>query len=163
MRKIAQIISYSEIKGFLKAFEGKKTVLIGGCFDLIHYGHLQFLIQAKNQGNYLIILLESDKFIKKNKKRESIHTQDERAEILANFQMVDMVIKIPYFSSDEDYLNIVKIINPKVIAVTEGDLQLKNKKNQARLVGAKIVIVTPLLKKFSTRKIIISHLTGVQG
>lgn len=163
MRKTAQIISYSKIKDFLKVFKRKKTVLIGGCFDLIHYGHFQFLRKAKSQGNYLIILLESDEFIKKSKKRKSIHTQDERAEILANFQMVDMVIKIPYFSSDKEYFNIVKIINPKVIAVTEGDLQLKNKKNQAKLIGAKIVVVTPLIKKFSTTKIIISHFMGVQG
>lgn len=163
MRKAAQIISYLKIKDFLKVFKGKKTVLVGGCFDLIHYGHFQFLKKAKNQGDYLIILLESDEFIKKSKKRKSIHTQDERAEILANFQMVDMVIKIPYFSSDKEYFNIVKIIDPKVIAVTEGDLQLKNKKNQAKLIGAKVVIVTPLIKKFSTTKIIISHPTGVQG
>lgn len=156
MRKTAQIISYSKIDQFKKIYKDKKIVLVGGCFDLIHYGHLQFLKKAKNKGNYLIILLESDEFIKKNKKRKSIHTQDERAEILANFQMVDMVIKIPYFSSDEEYFNMVKLINPKVIAVTKGDPQLKNKKNQAKLVGAKVVIVTPLLKKFSTRKIIFS-------
>jgi len=46
------------------------------------------------------------------------------------------------------------IIKPKIIAVTSGDRQLANKKRQAAMVGAEVKIVTPLLKKYSTKRII---------
>lgn len=154
MKKTALIIAYSRIKDYLRIFKEKKIVLVGGCFDLIHYGHLQFLKKAKKQGDFLIVALESDEFIKKNKRKQPIHNQKERAEILANLNMVDLVIKLPLFSSSEEYFNMVKIIRPKVIAITEGDLQLENKKQQAKIVGGKVKIVTPLIKKFSTRKIV---------
>jgi len=158
VKKTAQIIPYSKILGYINEFKDKKTVLVGGCFDLIHYGHLQFLKKAKNQGDYLIIVLESDEFIKKNKRKEPIHSQNERAEILSELSMVDLIIKIPFFNSNEEYLQLVKTVMPKIIAVTEGDHQLENKKRQARKVNAEVKIVTPLVKKYSTRKIINSYI-----
>lgn len=154
MIKTAQIIHYSEINTYKKIFQDKNTVLVGGCFDLIHFGHLEFLKKSKQSGDFLIVALESDEFIKKNKRKEFIHSQEERAEVLASLNMVDMVILLPYFDSNEKYLKLVESIVPKVIAITEGDLQRENKKVQAKSVGAEVKIVTPLLKKYSTRKII---------
>ncbi len=155
MRKQVRIIPYSQIFSYRNLYQEKKSVLVGGCFDLIHYGHCRFLKKAKETGEFLIVALESDDFIIKNKKREPIHTQDERAEILASLVMVDLVIKLPLFSSYDDYSQMVKNIQPKVIAVTAGDPQLKNKKKQAESVGGQLKIVFDLLKKFSTRKILI--------
>ena len=48
----------------------------------------------------------------------------------------------------------VKLVKPKVIAVTKGDSQLDNKRRQAETVGAKVKIVTPLITKYSTKKIL---------
>ena len=154
MRKTALIIPYTKINSYKKLFKDKKTVLVGGCFDLVHYGHLEFLKKAKKSGDFLIVSLESDEFIKKNKRKDPIHTQGERAEVLSSLNMVDLVVKLPYFSSDDEYFEMVKKIKPNVIGVTEGDSQLENKKRQAAAIGAEIKIVTPLLQKYSTRKII---------
>lgn len=151
---MAQIISFSELKKNKLLFEGKKTVLVGGCFDLIHYGHWHFLKKAKEEGDFLIVALEPDEFIKKKKKRVPVHTQRQRAQILSSLRMVDLVILLPFFSSNQEYFKMVKIIHPKVIAVTAGDPQLENKKRQIKTVGGKLKIVTPLLKKFSSSKII---------
>ena len=129
-------------------------VLVGGCFDLIHFGHLKFLKKARRQGNFLIIALESDAFIKKTKRKSPIHSQEERAKILASLNLVDVVVELPFFSKNEQYLEMVKIIKPKIIAVTSGDRQLANKKRQAAMVGAEVKIVTPLPKKYSTKRII---------
>lgn len=132
----------------------KKIVLVGGCFDLLHYGHFTFLKKAKEQGDYLIVAVESDEFIQKHKKRKPIHTQRERAEILSELKYIDKVILLPYISSDAGYETFVKKIHPDVIAVTEGDPQLTNKKRQAAIVGGRVEIVTPMLGDYSTREII---------
>ena len=128
--------------------------MVGGCFDLIHFGHLQFLKKAKENGDYLIVVLESDEFIRKNKREVPIHNQEERAEILSSLNMIDIIVLLPYFSSNEEYFNMVKTIRPKIVAVTEGDKQLKNKRKQIKEIGGQLKVVTPLLKKYSTRKII---------
>ncbi|MGB9883489.1 MAG: adenylyltransferase/cytidyltransferase family protein [Microgenomates group bacterium] len=155
MKKQIKIIPYSKIFSYKNLYQEKKSVLIGGCFDLLHYGHLQFLKKAKEIGEFLIVALESDDFIRKYKKREPIHTQDERAEILASLVMVDLVIKLPLFSKDDDYFQMVKNIHPKIIAATAGDPQLENKKKQIENLGGQLKIVIDLLKRFSTRKILI--------
>jgi FAD synthetase len=132
----------------------RQIVLAGGCFDLLHYGHLQFLIAAKKLGDYLVIALESDTYIIKHKKRQPVHTQNERYKILINLKPVDRVIKLPYLQKNEDYLALVKKIRPKVIAISGGDPKLKNKLAQAKKVGAEVKTAVPLIKKFSTNKIL---------
>jgi FAD synthetase len=153
MKNKALIISYSDLKKSKSIFKGKKIVLVGGCFDLIHYGHLKFLEKAREQGNFLIVALESNEFIKKHKRKLPVHNQSERAEILANLNMVDMIILLPLFKNDNDYFNLVKQISPSIIAVTIGDQQLENKKKQAREVGGEVKEVVTDLKNFSTRNI----------
>jgi len=153
MRKKALIVRYKEIQEAEIFFENKKTVLVGGCFDLIHFGHLKFLEKAKEQGDFLIVALESDEFIKKYKKKLPVHRQLERAEILSNLNMIDLIILLPLFETNNDYFDLVKKISPRIIAVTVGDQQLKNKKKQALEVGAEVKEVVTNLKNFSTRNI----------
>ncbi|MEK7096787.1 MAG: adenylyltransferase/cytidyltransferase family protein [Patescibacteria group bacterium] len=153
MKNKALIISYADLEKSTSIFKNKKTVLVGGCFDLIHYGHLKFLEKAKAQGDFLIVALESDEFIKKNKRKLPVHQQSERVEILANLNMVDMIILLPFFKTNNDYFELVKKISPSIIGVTEGDKQLENKKKQAKLIGAEVKEVVTNLKNFSTRNI----------
>ncbi len=151
-----KIISLSQLKKKIALIKkrDKKIVLVGGCFDIFHYGHLIFLKKAKAVGDFLIILLESDDFIKKIKKREPIHNQNQRAEILSSISYVDMIIKIPYFKNDKQYFDVVKIIQPTIIAVSEGDVNFEKKERQAKIINGKIKIVSKLLPKFSSQKII---------
>jgi FAD synthetase len=153
VKKINSIIEYSEIEKNKKIFENKKTVLVGGCFDIFHYGHTSFLKEAAKKGDFLIVALESDEFIKRSKKRSSFHNQRQRAEILVSFRMVDMVILLPSIVSNEDYLNLVKKIRPTIIAVTKNDPMIKNKQLQIDQVGGKLEIVIENLNKFSSKKI----------
>lgn len=153
MIKKALIIRYSEIKEVKNFLKGKKTILVGGCFDLIHYGHLKFLEKANEQGDFLIVALESDEFIKKHKRKPPVHQQSERAEILSNLNMVDLIVLLPFFQTNDDYFELVKKVSPSIIAVTEGDKQLDNKKKQAKEIGAEVKEVVTNLKNFSTRSI----------
>ena len=133
---------------------GKKIVLVGGCFDVFHFGHLQFLKRAKEAGDFLIIALESDDFIKKKKNRIPFHQQKERAEILASLSIIDLVILLPYFPSKTHYDRLVQKLKPDILAVSQGDPQFKNKKEQIEKIGGRIKIVSPIIKKFSSSRII---------
>jgi bifunctional ADP-heptose synthase (sugar kinase/adenylyltransferase) len=106
-------------------------------------------------GEKLVVLLESDDNIKKNKgNNRPINNQKNRAEVLKSLRMVDQVIKLPEMKTNDQYLEIIKKIKPTIIAVSENDQNLINKKNQAKLVGAKLVEVTALIPQQSTSRII---------
>ncbi|HRN69761.1 MAG TPA: adenylyltransferase/cytidyltransferase family protein [Candidatus Woesebacteria bacterium] len=147
------IWKYSDIETMNHQLEGKKIVLVGGCFDILHYGHLTFLQKAKQEGDILIVALESDQFIIERKKRKPVHTQKQRAELLANLHVVDYVVALPYFQSHQEYAELVQKIKPYIIAVTEEDTNLEQKKQHAKLVNAQIKTVSPLLSDFSTTHI----------
>ena len=139
----------------VKSKKENKTVLVGGCFDILHLGHITFLKRAKGLGEKLVVLLESDENIKKIKgNNRPINNQENRAKMLKSLRMVDQIIKLPEMKTNEDYLKIIKKIKPTIIAVSENDKNLINKKNQAKLVGAKLIKVTKLIPHQSTSRII---------
>lgn len=131
-----------------------ESVLVGGCFDLLHYGHLKFLNEANILGKILIVALEPDEKIIQLKKRSPIHTLKQRAEILANLCMVDKVITLPLWNQYEEYLDLVLRLRPTYIAVTEHDPQLHYKRQQAEFINAQLKIVTPQIGSFSSSKLI---------
>ncbi len=119
-----------------------KKVLVGGCFDLIHYGHIKFLEEAKKHGDYLIVALESDENVRHMKgDNRPIHTQEQRKHMLEALVFVDEVQSLPPMKTDEDYNNLVLNIKPTVIAITEGDPILDKKQNQAESIHAKLVAI----------------------
>lgn len=144
-----KIIKYSQLEEFIKKISLKK-VLVTGCFDIFHFGHFCFLKKAKKEGEFLIVGLESDRFIKIRKKRQPFHTQSQRAKILSSLEFVDLVVLLPFFSSPKSYYNLLKIIRPQIIAVSAGDPYLKTKKEYAALVNAKVKIVISRLFSFSS-------------
>src|SRR5438552_12737795 len=103
MKNIVDIKHAIEISKTLKK-ESKQIVLAGGCFDILHPGHIQFLQQAKTTGDVLFVLLESDKKITQLKgDQRPLHTQEERAAMLIALRFVDYVILLPYFSENIQY------------------------------------------------------------
>ena len=93
-------IILSELKAIrskLKA-SGKKVVFTNGVFDLIHAGHVDYLVKAKALGDVLIVGLNSDESVKRIKgENRPILKQEERAFILSNLKQVDFVI---FFNED---------------------------------------------------------------
>lgn len=150
-----QIIELEKIEKLIKTIENKKIVLVGGCFDIVHLGHVTFLEKAKTKGEILIVLLESDENIKKNKgQNRPINNQENRAIFLTKLKTVDYVIKLPEMKSDEDYSKIIKLIKPKIIAVSQQDNNLEKKREQAKEIGAKVLTVSKLIKQQSTSRLI---------
>lgn len=131
-----------------------KSVLVGGCFDILHFGHIKFLKKAKLLGDYLIVALESDTRVRELKgKGRPIHTQKQRKEILESLKFVNEVMILKDKMTDEDYYNLVKNVHPYLIATTKGDPELEKKKIQAKMIGAKVVIISKT-KSPSTTEII---------
>lgn len=135
----------------------KKTtvVLVGGCFDILHQGHFDFLKKAKKQGDQLIVLLESDQSvaIKKGKGRP-INNQLKRAEALNNLDEVDLVISLPFIDSSVGYDQVIAQIRPDIIATTFKDPYIKHKKRAAKKFGAKIKYVNRKIAGLSTSLLI---------
>lgn len=132
-----------------------KTVLVGGCFDILHPGHVIFLQKAKRLGDRLVVLLESDRKIKKLKGvNRPVHNQKERSLVLKALKFVDSIVLLDFIESDQEYDEIIKKIKPDIIATTLGDPDIFYKKRSAELVGAKLKYVTKRIKGHSTSKLV---------
>jgi rfaE bifunctional protein nucleotidyltransferase chain/domain len=129
----------------------QKIVFTNGCFDILHRGHIEYLSQAHEKGNILVIGLNSDASVKRIK-GEGRPVQDEqsRALILASLRFVEAVVLF-----DEDTpLELIKIVNPDVL-VKGGDY------TEETIVGADFVkanggevVVIPLVEGYSTSGIL---------
>jgi len=68
------------------------TIITYGTFDLLHYGHINLLMRAKELGDYLIVALSTDEFnLIKGKK--SYFNYNERKKMLEAIRYVDLVIE----------------------------------------------------------------------
>ena len=145
-----------KLQKFKKSFskEGKgRIVLTGGCFDILHVGHVRFLSEAKKMGDYLVVLLESDKNVKKLKgENRPVFIQKERAEMLSALRSVDLVVLLPEMENDSDYLSLIRIIKPDAIVVTENDPNIEKKRGQARKIRGELEVV-PFIRTLSTSKL----------
>jgi rfaE bifunctional protein nucleotidyltransferase chain/domain len=107
----------------------KTIVFTNGCFDIIHAGHVQYLEQAKQLGEILIIGLNSDASVKRLKgSLRPFNTEQDRAIVLAALAAVDYII---IFAEDTPY-ELIKQIQPDVL-VKGGDWAVD------KIVGADIV------------------------
>ncbi len=119
-----------------------KKILVGGCFDLIHFGHIDFLTNAKKYGDFLVVALESDESVRRMKgPSRPIHTQGQRKDMLESLRVVDEVIMLTPLNSDAEYEELVTQVNPSVIAITEGDPIEIKKRLHASIVHAEVVII----------------------
>jgi len=149
---VNQIIKINQL-GEIKNCE--EIVLVGGCFDILHLGHTTFLEEAKKLGKILVILLESDETIKKLKgENRPINRQIDRAEMLTKLKMVDYVVMLPELKDNQDYVDLIKKIKPKIIATSGNDEKIELKKEEAKIVGAKLVEVIKRIPQYSTSRMI---------
>jgi D-beta-D-heptose 7-phosphate kinase/D-beta-D-heptose 1-phosphate adenosyltransferase len=82
------------------------TVFVNGTFDILHTGHIQLLNYAKEQGDHLIVGIDSDRRIKELKgDSRPINKQYDRWVMLKNLKAVDDVI---VFDSDSELVNLVE-------------------------------------------------------
>ena len=92
-------------------------VFTNGCFDIIHRGHVELLKYARSIGDHLVVGINSDESVRKNKgKDRPVNSEHDRCAILESFRFVDDVI---IFKEDTP-INLIKQIKPDII-VKGGD------------------------------------------
>jgi rfaE bifunctional protein nucleotidyltransferase chain/domain len=120
----------SETIDFLNKNKDKKIVFTNGCFDILHLGHVEYLNEAKAQGDLLIIGLNSDASVKVLKgPNRPINNEHDRLKMLMNLKAVDCV----QVFTNETPLEIIQLINPHVL-VKGGDWKID------QIVGADYVL-----------------------
>ena len=106
-----------ETQRFLKSIQGKRLVFTNGCFDILHSGHVSYLNEAKDQGDFLIVGLNSDASVKRLKGSERpINKEIDRKFVLENLKSIDCV---EIFEEDTPY-ELIKAVMPNVL-VKGGD------------------------------------------
>ncbi len=69
-----------------------KRVITYGTFNLLHYGHINLLRRAKEQGDYLVVALSTDEFNFQKKKEKCYFSYEKRKQLLEAIRYVDLVI-----------------------------------------------------------------------
>lgn len=131
-----------------------KLVFTNGCFDILHKGHLETINFAKQQGDKLVVALNSDDSIKKYKNaNRPIVPLEHRMAVIANLEAVDFVVSF----NEETPLEIIEKISPDIL-VKGGDYKVED------IVGSNLAktVTAPFLPDVSTTKIIEKHIQGLK-
>jgi D-glycero-beta-D-manno-heptose 1-phosphate adenylyltransferase len=152
------ILNYSKLKKIINAHKslGHKIVCTVGSWDMLHIGHLRYLIKAKSQGDILIVGTDSDKGIKlykKNKLRPVI-PQEERMEMLKYQECVDYVTLINDINKKGEWqYGLIKSIRPNIFVATP-EAYPKNQIKNIKKYSDKVMIFSRQAEKTSTTDII---------
>lgn len=152
--KIKTLPRLSKIIRKLKK-EKKRIVFTNGCFDILHYGHVQYLQDARRKGDVLVVAVNSDASIRRIKgaSRPIVDEQD-RVRVIAGLESVDYVV---LFNEDTP-LSVIRALKPQIL-VKGADWSVKDivGRDIVRAYGGKVVTVnlipgrstTSLIKKIA--------------
>lgn len=113
--RVAKLFGLEEAAGWCREAQenGKRVVLANGLFDLLHVGHLRYLAAAREQGDLLIVAVNSDASARRLKgEGRPLIPQRERAELLAGFDCVDRIV----FFEEDSVEKVLRTLRPKVHA-----------------------------------------------
>ncbi|OFZ78527.1 MAG: hypothetical protein A2583_05400 [Bdellovibrionales bacterium RIFOXYD1_FULL_53_11] len=99
-----------------------RVVFTNGCFDILHAGHISYLLAAKSKGHILVIAVNSDSSVRGLKgPGRPVNTLSDRMLVLAALECVDYVT----WFSDATPLKTIKLLKPDVL-VKGGDWKIEN-------------------------------------
>ena len=150
---VNKIVSKNQARDMIAEWRrnGQRIVFTNGCFDILHIGHITLLHTAADQGDKLIVGLNSDRSVAVIKgPRRPIVPAEQRAEILSGLNCIDFITLF----DEPDPFNLIRLIRPDVL-VKGGDWP------EDQIIGADIVkadggkvVRVPLIKGNSTTAII---------
>ena len=138
MKRIYQLNEWDLLKKELGCLE-KRIIFTNGCFDLLHHGHLSYLEKARQEGDVLVVGLNSDVSVRRLKgNKRPIISQKYRAYDLSQLRTVDYVVIFDQDTPEE----LIDFLRPDV-HVKGGDYEVKDLP-EAKIVlgyGGKVKIV----------------------
>ena len=110
----ARLLTLAETAGYVARARnaGRRIVFTNGVFDILHPGHVRYLQAARALGDVLIVGLNSDESVRRNKGPERpINPETERAEVVAALACVDAVVVFGEDIPDR----IIRLVQPDVL------------------------------------------------
>ena len=132
MKVKSKIMRKEEVSGLMDVWKymGLKIVFTNGCFDIIHFGHIDYLARAASLGGKLIIGLNTDASVRRLKgASRPVQDEQSRALILASLQFVDAVILF----DEETPQELISFLIPDIL-VKGSDYRID------QIVGADVVL-----------------------
>ncbi len=106
-----KIIPFQNISKFKNSVTTKPIVFTNGCFDILHLGHLTYLSEARELGNFLWIGVNSDLSVKALKgENRPINSEQDRSIMLASLLFVDAIT----IFSDATPIPLLELIKPDI-------------------------------------------------
>lgn len=149
-----KIVSKEEALKMLKPLReaNKEIVFTNGCFDILHPGHVDYLSQARDLGDFLVLGLNTDKSVKRLNKAPNrpINSEQARATVLAGLACIDLIVLF----DEETPLELIRFLSPSVL-VKGDDYQVEKivGYDVVKANGGKVVTI-PFLQGYSTTKLI---------
>ena len=126
---------------------GKTLVFTNGCFDILHAGHVDYLAFSRQQGDALVVGLNSDASVKRNKGNDRpINNEDDRAFVLAALECIDFVV---IFDEDEP-APLIDTIIPDVLVKGEDWAHYVSGRETVEANGGKVVLAKMVEGKSTT-------------
>ncbi|CCO22665.1 D-glycero-beta-D-manno-heptose 1-phosphate adenylyltransferase [Maridesulfovibrio hydrothermalis] len=147
-----KILSADEFEKIRSGFPAdRKIVFTNGCFDILHAGHVDLLSRAREQGDCLVLGLNSDKSVRSIKgEKRPVTAQRQRAFVLAGLTCIDYIV----FFDEDTPLNLITQVQPDVL-VKGGDWTVDNIVGRDVVEGrGGVVLSLPLLPGYSTTSVI---------
>ena len=123
-----KILSNDTLEGVLTRWrlKDRSIVFTNGCFDILHLGHIDYLMRAADLGKQLIVGINSDASVRRLKgEHRPINDENRRKRVIAS------LVFVVVFDEDTPY-ELIKKVQPDVL-VKGGDY------NPEQVVGADIV------------------------
>jgi D-beta-D-heptose 7-phosphate kinase/D-beta-D-heptose 1-phosphate adenosyltransferase len=116
---------------------GQRLVFTNGCFDILHTGHVTYLEFARSQGDALVIGLNSDASVRRNKgPKRPINSQEDRARVLLSLRAVDYVVVF----DDDEPRPIIAAILPDVLVKGSDWAHYVSGRDVVEAQGGKVVL-----------------------
>ena len=147
-----KLIGLNKLVKYLKKNNSKKKIAFtNGCFDILHSGHIQLLINSKKKCDILIVGLNSDHSYFKIKKKTPFFSFNQRVNILSQVDSVDFIVKLNELSP----IKLLNILRPS-LHCKGGDYKKKELKeyNLLKKLRIKIYLMPIKRKKISSSKLL---------
>lgn len=144
----------------------ERIVFTNGCFDIVHFGHVDYLAKAADLGTKFVLGLNTDASVQRQDKgpNRPINDQNARASILAGMEFIDAVV----FFDDDTPIDIIAQVKPDVLVKgADYDPEEEDPNSKKYIVGSDIVrehegavVAIEFVEGYSTTNIINRILGG---